>query len=132
MSEPPEQPESQPLADAAKASADDHREREHFFGAAKVVALLTMVSRVLGLVRDMLMVPLGPRALADQFWWAYSIPNLFRRLFGEGALSAAFVPVFSEVSESEGWDRARLVLANVGGVLSVLLAGVVSLVLVGM
>ena len=128
MSELAEQSESQPT-DAAQ---DTHREREHFFGAAKRVALLTMLSRILGLVRDMLMVPLGPRVLADQFWWAYSIPNLFRRLFGEGALSAAFVPVFSETAESEGWDRARVVLANVAGVLSVLLAGLVALVLLGL
>jgi len=93
------------------------------------MAILTMLSRVLGLVRDMLMIPLGPKVLADQFWWAYSIPNLFRRLFGEGALSAAFVPVFSETAEAEGWDRARVVLANVAGALSVFLAALVALTL---
>ncbi|MCD4825443.1 MAG: murein biosynthesis integral membrane protein MurJ [Phycisphaerae bacterium] len=105
----------------------DHVEREKFFAAAKVVAALTMLSRILGLVRDMLLVPLGADVLADRFWVAFSVPNLFRRLFGEGALSAAFVPVFTEVAEAEGWDRARVVLANVAGLLALLLSVLVML-----
>ncbi len=109
-----------------------HREREHFFGAAKLVAAVTMLSRVLGLVRDMLMVPLGNPILADRFWTAFSVPNLFRRLFGEGALSGAFVPVFTDVAEAEGWDRARIVLANVAGLLAVVLVGLVVAVELGL
>ncbi|MDY6913068.1 MAG: murein biosynthesis integral membrane protein MurJ [Planctomycetota bacterium] len=109
-----------------------HSEREHFFGAAKIVASLTMLSRVLGLVRDMVIVPLGSAVLADRFWTAFSVPNLFRRLFGEGAISAAFVPVFTEVAESEGWDRARLVLANVAGILAAVLGGLVVLIELGL
>ena len=97
------------------------KEREHFFGAARTIAGITMLSRVFGLVRDMLMVPLGGPVLADRFWTAFSVPNLFRRLFGEGALASAFVPVFTEVTETDGWDRARLVLANAAGVLAVVL-----------
>jgi putative peptidoglycan lipid II flippase len=100
-----------------------HEEREHFFSAAKLVAALTMLSRLLGLARDMVIVPLGGPVLADRFWTAFSIPNLFRRLFGEGALSAAFVPVFTEVDERGDVSRARLVMANVGGLLAVILAG---------
>jgi len=111
---------------------DAHREREHFFGAAKVVASLTMLSRIFGLVRDMVIVPLGSAVLADRFWVAFSIPNLFRRLFGEGALSAAFVPVFTDVAEAEGWQRARVVLANVIGVLAAVLAGLVVLIELGL
>jgi putative peptidoglycan lipid II flippase len=102
----------------------DHDEREHFFSAAKLVAALTMLSRITGLLRDMLIVPIGGAVLADRFWTAFAIPNLFRRLFGEGALSAAFVPVFTEVAEAEGWGRARVVLANVAGLLAVVLAAV--------
>ncbi|MHC4983057.1 MAG: murein biosynthesis integral membrane protein MurJ [Planctomycetota bacterium] len=105
-----------------------HHERERFFGAAKVVASLTAASRVLGLIRDMVIVPLGRAALADRFWMAFTVPNLFRRLFGEGALSAAFVPIFTDVAESKGWERARLVLANVAGLLAVALAGLVVLI----
>lgn len=85
------------------------------------------MSRVLGMIRDMVMIPLAGGALADAFWLAFSIPNFFRRLFGEGALSAAFVPVFTDVAEREGLDRARVVLANVAGLLAMLLGGLVVL-----
>ncbi len=108
-----------------QASGQTHGEREHFFGAAKVVAGMTMTSRILGLVRDMVLIPLGGPRLADAFWTAFSVPHLFRRLFGEGALSAAFVPVFTGVAEKSGWDRARAVLANVSGILALVLAGLV-------
>jgi len=102
---------------------ESHKEREHFFGAAKTIAALTIVSRVLGLIRDIVLVPLGGPVLADRFWTAFSVPNLFRRLFGEGALSAAFVPVFTDVAETQGWDKARLVLANIAGLVALLLGG---------
>ncbi len=111
---------------------DKHSEHEHFFGAARVVAGLTMVSRVLGMVRDMVIVPLGGPILADRFWTAFAVPNLFRRLFGEGALSAAFVPVFTDVAERSGWDRARVVLANVAGILAVFLVGLMVLIGLGL
>jgi len=59
----------------------------------------------------------------DVFWTAFRVPNLLRRLFGEGALSAAFVPVFTQVARAEGWEKARIVLANVTGWLALILAG---------
>ncbi|MDY7011274.1 MAG: murein biosynthesis integral membrane protein MurJ [Planctomycetota bacterium] len=111
---------------------DKHSEHEHFFGAARVVAGLTMLSRVLGMVRDMAIWAFGATRATDAFWTAFSIPNLFRRLFGEGALSAAFVPVFTEVAEAEGWEKARLTLANLVGLLAIILAGVVVLCEAGM
>ncbi len=109
----------------------EHKERERFFGAAKLVAALTMLSRVLGLVRDRAIFAFGANRAMDTFWTAFRVPNTFRRLFGEGALSAAFVPVFTEVAETQGWDRARVVLANVTGALAVVLAGIVVLVEIG-
>jgi len=107
-------------------------EHEHFFGAAKVVAGLTMCSRVLGLLRDMVLVPLGGPLAADAFWIAFSVPHLFRRLFGEGALSAAFIPVFTESAEARGWDRARLVLANTAGLLALVLTVMIALIELGL
>ncbi len=68
----------------------------------------TAVSRVLGFVRDMLigyLVGAGP--VADAFFVALRVPNLFRRLFGEGAFNAAFVPEFSGVLATEGTGPAR-------------------------
>ena len=116
-------PQAGNLIAVSDDTAVQHDEKERFFGAARVVAGLTVVSRMLGLVRDMAIFALGATTATDVFWTAFSVPNLFRRLFGEGALSAAFVPVFTEVSRTDGWERARLVLANVMGWLAVILAG---------
>jgi putative peptidoglycan lipid II flippase len=68
----------------------------------------TMASRVLGFIRDMLMAALiGAGPVADAFFMANKLPNLFRRLFGEGAFNAAFVPEFSGLLATEGPDSAR-------------------------
>src|SRR5512136_2936397 len=68
------------------------------------VALPTLVSRVLGYIRDLLQAYfLGTGHSADAFTIAYTIPNLFRRLTGEGALTPAFVPTFTELKQ----DRPR-------------------------
>ncbi len=107
--------------------ASAHHEREHFFGAAKVVAGLTILSRLLGLGRDVAIWAFGATLRMDVFWTAFTVPNLLRRLFGEGALSAAFVPVFTEVAKTEGPDRARLVLANVAAWLALVLAALLAL-----
>ena len=100
----------------------EHKEREHFFNAAKVVAVITLISRIFGLFRDMGVASLGTTRYNDAFGLAFKIPNLFRRLFGEGALASAFVPVFTDVNEKEGAEKARLLLANAFAILTVFLA----------
>ncbi len=68
----------------------------------------TMISRVLGFIRDMLMAAMiGAGPVADAFFVANKLPNLFRRLFGEGAFNAAFVPEFSGLLTSDGPEAAR-------------------------
>lgn len=68
----------------------------------------TMVSRVVGFVRDLLIaMVLGAGPLADAFIVAQRLPNLFRNLFAEGALSAAFVPLFTKERAEAGDDAAR-------------------------
>jgi len=68
----------------------------------------TMASRVLGFVRDILIAALvGAGPVADAFFVANRLPNLFRRLFGEGAFNAAFVPSFTGLLAREGPDSAR-------------------------
>ena len=63
---------------------------------------MTLASRVLGLVREVLMAALfGAGAAMDAFFVAFRIPNLFRRLFAEGAFAQAFVPVFSEAKTAQ-------------------------------
>jgi len=104
---------------------DQHAERERFFGATRVVAGLTMLSRVFGMVRDMAITSLGASRMTSAFVLAFKIPNLFRRLFGEGALSAAFVPVFSETDETGGFEKARRLFANALGLLAVTTSAIV-------
>jgi len=68
----------------------------------------TALSRVLGFVRDILLAAvLGTGPVADAFFAAFRFPNLFRRLFAEGAFNAAFVPLFAKALEREGEDAAR-------------------------
>lgn len=69
---------------------------------------LTLVSRILGLVRDKLIAYfLGAGWLADAFVVAFKLPNFLRRLFAEGAFSAAFVPIYTEYRTKEGEEAAR-------------------------
>ena len=68
----------------------------------------TMASRILGFARDMLIAAiLGAGPIADAFFVALKLPNLFRRLFGEGAFNAAFVPAFAGLLTAEGRPAAR-------------------------
>jgi putative peptidoglycan lipid II flippase len=68
----------------------------------------TMASRVLGFARDMLIAArLGAGPLADAFFVALQLPNLFRRLFGEGAFNAAFIPAFAGTLATQGPQAAR-------------------------
>jgi putative peptidoglycan lipid II flippase len=100
----------------------EHKEREHFFSAAKLVAAITLLSRLFGLVRDMGITSLGASRYNDAFGLAFKIPNLFRRLFGEGALASAFVPVFTDIHEKQGQEKSKLLLANSFALLSLFLA----------
>lgn len=69
---------------------------------------LTLLSRILGFLRDILIAAvLGSGAVADAFFVAFRFPNLFRRLFGEGAFNAAFVPLFAKRLEGDGRESAR-------------------------
>ena len=75
-----------------------------------IVSAMTMISRVFGLVRDMVVAYFfGAAAGADAFFLAFRIPNLFRRLFAEGAFSQAFVPVLSEYREKRPDDVPDLI-----------------------
>ncbi|MEE9360714.1 MAG: lipid II flippase MurJ, partial [Hyphomicrobium sp.] len=69
---------------------------------------LTLLSRVFGFVRDILIAAmLGSGPVADAFFVAFRFPNLFRRLFAEGAFNAAFVPLFAKRLDGEGREAAR-------------------------
>ena len=89
------------------------------FKAASTVSLLTLVSRITGLVRELLMASVfGVSAMTDAFNVAFRIPNLFRRVLGEGAFSQAFVPVLAATRAEEGDDGAKALIDHVGTVLA--------------
>ncbi len=87
--------------------------------AASTVSLLTLASRVTGLVRDLLMASIfGANALTDAFNVAFRIPNLFRRLFAEGAFSQAFVPVLAASRTQNGEEATQRLIGSVATVLA--------------
>lgn len=89
------------------------------FKSASLVSLLTLVSRVAGLVRELLMAStFGASALTDAFNVAFRIPNLLRRLFAEGAFSQAFVPVLAGMRASEGDDATKTLVNQIATVLA--------------
>lgn len=95
--------------------------------ATATVGGMTMISRVLGFVRDMVIARyFGASTGADAFFVAFKIPNFFRRLFAEGAFSQAFVPVLAGVKEREGKAAVKAlvdaILFRLGGILLLLTA----------
>jgi putative peptidoglycan lipid II flippase len=106
---------------------DGAESNRRLLGSARTVSVLTLLSRVLGLVRDMATAALlGSSWVNDALNYAWTLPNAFRRLFGEGALSSAFVPIISRVVEQEGRERAREVanaVISAMGLFLLLLAG---------
>src|SRR5205809_3147086 len=93
------------------SSASPQQERAQVVQAAGVIGLATLLSRILGFARDMVLARLfGAAPAADAFFVAYRIPNLLRELFAEGSMSAAFIPVFSEYlaqrTKRDAWELA--------------------------
>jgi len=87
-------------------------EKKHIVRAAGVLGGATILSRVMGMVRDMVVSRLfGAGFATDAFFAAFQIPNMLRRFFAEGALTSAFVPIFSECYTRQGEAEART-LAN--------------------
>ena len=83
-----------------------------------VVSFFTMLSRVMGLIRDIVLARvIGAEALADVFFVAFKIPNFFRRLFAEGAFAQAFVPVLADYKAQGSMHAVKALIDRVAGVL---------------
>lgn len=98
-------------------------ERENVSQAAGVVGFYTFLSRILGLVRDIVVARFfGTGMVADAFFVAFRIPNLLRRLFAEGSLTIAFIPIFTEYlakkSQEDAFQLARVVLTLLSALLA--------------
>ncbi|AYF18848.1 multidrug transporter MurJ [Vibrio parahaemolyticus] len=97
-----------------------------------IVSTMTLISRVLGLVRDVVVANLmGAGASADVFFFANKIPNFLRRLFAEGAFSQAFVPVLTENHAQGDMDKTRELIARAAGTLGVIVSIVTVLGVLG-
>ncbi|MDB5290831.1 MAG: hypothetical protein JWL69_2072 [Phycisphaerales bacterium] len=89
-------------APSAEPKSVAERSAGSFLGHAKLIGGLTLASRVFGLLREIVAGHyLGTGAVAAAFTVAFTIPNLFRKLFGEGALSAAFIPLYTQAVKQE-------------------------------
>jgi putative peptidoglycan lipid II flippase len=87
-----------------------------------VVGALTLLSRVLGLVRDVVFARFfGAGLVMDAFFVAFKLPNIFRRFFAEGAFSQSFVPVFAEYDETRSAAEVRELVDRVAGTLGLIL-----------
>jgi putative peptidoglycan lipid II flippase len=105
---------------------EGERERSRLVARAGVVGAGTLASRVLGLLRDMVLAAVFDRDATDAWWVAFTIPNALRQLLGEGAVSSAVVPVLSEKLAKDGDEATRVFFARMRGASLVALA-VVSL-----
>ena len=86
------------------------------FKSTAVVAAMTLLSRILGLTRDIIFATFfGASSGTDAFFVAFKIPNFMRRLFAEGAFSQAFVPVFSEYKEQRSFNDLKDLIDHVAG-----------------
>ena len=95
--------------------------------ASGAMAAATLTSRVLGMVREMVYYHfMGIGWVNDAFQYAFTIPNLFRRLLGEGALTAAFIPIFKQKEKTHGeaemWRAANAVISGLIIAASVVIA----------
>ena len=91
--------------------ADRSKEQKQISKATGVLGGATLLSRVAGLVRDMVVATVyGASMVTDAFFVAFTIPNLLRRFFAEGSLTAAFIPTFTDVLHREGTEEARRVV----------------------
>ncbi|MGI9372175.1 MAG: murein biosynthesis integral membrane protein MurJ [Hyphomicrobiales bacterium] len=100
----------------------------NLFKSAATVGGFTMMSRVFGFVRELLIASLlGTGPVADAFYAALRFPNLFRRLFAEGAFNAAFIPLFSKELEGGGEKQARQFSNEVFSILLVVLLALTAL-----
>lgn len=117
----------QPIAQETIAQNQQEQQPSRLLRSGALVSFMTLLSRIMGLVRDVVIAGLvGAGAAADVFFFANKIPNFLRRLFAEGAFAQAFVPVLSEYKQTRPEDETKLLIARAAGTLGTLV-GIVTL-----
>ncbi len=134
--EEPQKPTSDVQAAGDKTSpvllaTDQQVRKPGLLRSGALVSVMTLISRVLGLMRDIVIAGLfGAGAGADAFFVAFKIPNFLRRLFAEGAFNQAFVPVLSEYRSQRDRQAVRGLIDSVAGTLGLTLSGMTALAIV--
>jgi len=107
------------------SARDGDEVRGRLVRSASTITPLTLLSRVTGYVRDKVVaLTLGAGMRTDAFFVAFRIPNMLREIIGEGAMSSAVIPVYTEVSHERGADEARAFLGRVAGTFALILTGI--------
>jgi putative peptidoglycan lipid II flippase len=115
------------MSEADVRPADRTGSRQGMLGGLLSFSSMTMISRVFGLVRDIVISHVfGANGATDAFWVAFRIPNFMRRLFAEGSFTTAFVPVFTQIKETRPHEDLKSLISRTAGTL-----GGVLLVIVG-
>ncbi len=116
---------------APESTASEPKPSKSIVRSSAIVSAMTMLSRILGLARDVLFARfIGADGAADAFFIAFKIPNFLRRLFAEGAFAQAFVPVLSEFREKGSKEAVQNFIDRVAGCLGVSLLTVTVLVVI--
>lgn len=132
MSQQSENPKNKTTQIPAKPKQIKAKAARSLLQSSGLVGLMTMLSRVFGLIRDMIVAQyFGASASADAFFVAFKIPNFFRRLFAEGAFSQAFIPVLSEYRSQKTEKEVRQLANSVAGVLGGILFAITFLAIMG-
>jgi putative peptidoglycan lipid II flippase len=120
------------LSESETPPSSQPKRRGGLLKSSAIVSTMTLLSRVLGLVRDVMIAKfVGASFAADAFFIAFKIPNFMRRLFAEGAFSQAFVPVLSEYREKRSLEAVQGLINRVAGVLGGTLILVTGLAVMG-
>ena len=105
------------------------QDRRKLLSSSAGVAFVTLISRILGLLRVFFeAMVLGGGAFASAWQLAFMVPNLFRRLLGEGALGTALIPLLIHIEEKEGPSQVRRDMMMIFGILGCILALIVLLI----
>lgn len=115
----------------APAAVPDRKTKRGLLGSSAIVASMTFLSRVLGLIRDVVLAAfIGATANADAFFVAFKIPNFLRRLFAEGAFAQAFIPVLSDYRARGDEDAIQNFINKITGMLGGVLMAVTAFMMV--
>ena len=108
--------------DSTESTVRQPRKSPGMLRSTAVVSSMTLLSRVLGLARDVVFARFfGAGLVMDAFFVAFKIPNIFRRFFAEGAFSQSFVPVFAEYDENRSQAEVKELVDRVAGTLGLIL-----------